>query len=449
MTSPSTIRKQFNQGLLTRIKKLTCTLASPNICDSQRPKETNRNVPHKQPESNTSRSKTPQPDPNQHPTKALPDESAKFCDYLRSQRNRSTTECHTGRPSHMKGKPVYYAKVSYSKDNKLIGKVDDTLYSKYVSKSINPNVYPYKIGTENLNPNKSSNNTSNSKDLITLLNKEREEVGNLKAELKKTYLHSKKDKTELQQRIEELTKTNKSLVKEQRVIEQKYNELKLLPKKLEAVTIQARTLAIGIVDALESAFASYNTSFANGCSEKELLNKIKLAVMQKLEKTCSIEGGISFSPELCKLSMLQTKSDKSFNPQKQEKVEYEVQEIVLNPKELEPKYKTSDKKPKSVDVIKKVNTNLHNGADIFGPILPTIEASVIVQNSDEHPSLLGTIANLNEELANISESENIKSSPGNIISVPKKSSKFPTNAMKELEELKARIMNRRKIGLNN
>lgn len=442
MTSPSTIRKQFNQGLLTRIKKLTCTLASPNTCDAQHPKENpSKNAARKYSESNTSRAKTPQPDPAQNnQPKALPDESAKFCDYLRSQRNRSTTECHTGRPN-VKAKAIPYAKVACARDSKTSGKAEDTLYSKYVSKSINPNVYPYRIGMENLNPNKTSNNTSNSKDLIALLNKEREEVGNLKTELKKTYLYSKKDKMELQQQLEELAKTNKALVKGQKALEQKYSELKLLPKKLEAVTIQARTLATGIVEALESAFAK------DCCGEKELLNKLKATVLQRMEKVSAVEGGISFSPELCRLSMLQAKSNRL--PNTQRPVEMEIK---LNTEDIEAKYRTSDKKPKnskSIDATKKINSNLHIGTDIFGPILPTIEASMIIQNNDENPSLLGTIANLNEELGNMSEGENIVPSPGNAVSAPKKSGKLPTNAMKELEELKARIMSRRKIASNN
>ncbi len=100
--------------------------------------------------------------------------------------------------------------------------------------------------------------------------------------------------------------------------------------------------------------------------------------------------------------------------------------------------------------------NLHRGSEIFGPILAAIEASNIVENADgvEHSSLMKTIENLNVELGNLSLSEDVllNSSPDKVphnVVMQAKEPKLNTNAaMRELEELKNRIRNRRKQALS-
>ena len=237
---------------------------------------------------------------------------------------------------------------------------------------------------------------------------------------------------ELQQEIENITKSNKNLIKEKINKEQRCNEAE---KRLTSITNQARHLAEGIINIMENILNNEITSPTN----KDTIEKLKKIAIETFEEVNDNKEGLNFASELYKLSMIQARlNEKPYNHA------INTYEVTLQPEEI----KKSVISNYSNNGKAKINTKLHMGDEIFGSIMPTINASMIIANNEDHPSLLGTLTNINDELGEMSEGENIINSPEAAAMIPKKSNKFP-NAMKELEELKARIMSRRRFTVNS
>ncbi len=234
-----------------------------------------------------------------------------------------------------------------------------------------------------------------------------------------------------------------------------------------------------------------NTEDPAGTGKKrDSIDEIRELITQKLQKASATEGGVDLSDELGKLTMLQERvaqfvkqseeGERTVTKKLQtwatttglEQIEEEdPAETAHDPKAVQsatqafgkcvhkaaqkdkpvPKQKPEPtSKPLAVQVEKKdqkrilamAGGNMHRGSEIFGPILSAIEASGIAENNDtaDHPSLMGTIENLNVELGNLSLSEDVALSPDN----PRpRLDEGPSKAMKELEELKNKIRSRR------
>jgi hypothetical protein len=282
------------------------------------------------------------------------------------------------------------------------------------------------LGVENKHPNKIEWDINSSRELIDLLNKEKEVSSYLKAELQKTCLESRKEKAELQKKIYELSKGNaecyKQIANEKSNSRQAWSTNKILSKRFESISSQTRMLVSGLVEVIDEV--------AKQVMDAKVKDSIKQLVINKLEKVNTVEGGIFFSDELRKikakkllLSNIQPKEDvKCYN------------EVKIN-EEYQPVR------------IEKLNANLHKGSEVFGTLLPEITISEIANDVDDHSSLLRTIKNINEEFDDIEEE--IDSSPEKVPAIPRKCPGIPTNSLKELEELKARLsVNKRKLACN-
>ena len=290
---------------------------------------------------------------------------------------------------------------------------------------------------ENYNPNISKDYTS--KCLLELIDKEKEASRYLKAELQKTCLESRKEKAELQKRIDELIKVNseyhKQLVKEKTHSKQINDDNNTLKTKLESISRQTKMIIDGIINIVEKV------------SNKDIeISKLREGIIEKLENANTITNGLSFNDELKKLK---AKSKIKRSISKTERIPPLFYKTRIN--EANSKLKGDDCQSIHIEEFNtmKCSTNPLKGSEIFGPMLPAINLSSIINIPDieDRTSLLKTIKNLCEEDEEL-ELKGIAPSPerpSEILRICNGKS-----SMKELKELKARLIeNKKRLALNS
>jgi len=553
-TAQPDIKKQFNQGLFSRIEKLAGVFASPKSYARHKDREStccvnqihtkNACVYTTYPEqTNYTRSKTPQPNAYQNTrprsiSKASINENTcqnnkvnvkelnnrLYYEYLKFQRDK------TGADTYYSSSANNTNQQSFKSKNLLLKttmQAENYASTKTIIRPVTPIECDQEI-QENFDPNKNvqfqesmpPEYSTKCKNLLLLLNKEREAVSNVKTELQRVCVESRQEKHKLQQEIEELSQINSTYYKQ--YLKEKENNAQIMIKnnqlthKLESASTQIRTLVNYTIDTIEKLFIlqfspppSENTTFSR---KKDPLEETRDQILANLAKVNSIEGGVNLSEELNKLSALQekvamytaannTQDAQKIIAEKTDKIPSklqtwatngleEIQEEIWEPTETltnhkaigkntekstrdntnavpsernmpemqnfnkikSPTKQCANKENKVPPVkIERKNTvlsqvNTHKGSEIFGPVLSAIEASGIVENPDvgDHASLLKTLENLNMELGNLSLTEDAMLSPVEKC-VIKKDSQYnqQSNAMKELEEIKARILNRK------
>jgi len=259
------------------------------------------------------------------------------------------------------------------------------------------------IGIENKNPNKMEHSLS--KDLLVLLNKEKEAVGYLKAELQKTCLDSRKEKAELQKKIHELNKTNtecyKQIAHERSSARQALNDNKALTQKYESVSTQNKVLINGFTELIEKIV-----------KQTVDLKTMETIIMNTLEEANKIEGGTLFSDELIKVKKLAAQTKENTKDES---------------------LYTENLKPNNILLLNEV-------------VLPEITVSEITYDIEDRSSLLRTINNLNEDFDEDFDDLVDDLSPEQVSAIPRKCPGMQTNALKDLEELKARLaLNKKKL----
>ncbi len=297
MCSPNSIKKQFSQGLFSRIEKLTCAFASPKTHIGSKRARDNLAIPGRGAKPSTKavaatmlvadpvqgRSRTPQPGysslqrqkrcvsrPGPAPVSGESTNKVNlkelnnrlYYEYLKFQRDKDPSVICCSRPASAAQRPtmestlrpgasqLHHSELLYSSssnNNTSTNKLTLNLHAMHADK---PGTKA-RTGTvsvcgppeedENWNPN---GETAKCKNLLLLLNKEREAVSSLKAELKRVCVESREEKGKLQQEIDELNKTNtayyKQYMKEKENSAQLDNNTKKLAAKSDSVSAQVR-----------------------------------------------------------------------------------------------------------------------------------------------------------------------------------------------------------------
>jgi len=378
MQSCKDAKSQFNKSLSTHIKQLTATFASPitNFGVSQL-KDKPITLANKTAsiQSNNNRAKTPQPrflinsaqeSVKQKKTSKEDPYNRLYYDYLKVQRNKTAIE--------------KYAPVNTK--YKVIRKPEkNSVRSRQSSKDHNV-ACPLEFNKENLYPSNMEDSKYNN--LIALVNKERETVNNMKAELQRVCIESRAERNRFQKEIEELNVKNTELrklhIREKEELHKKYDIMYSFMKALINEVIDKFTL-------------KGNTNQAHYAIED-----IKTIFIKELENVSRADIGIDFSEELSKL-------------------ENRVNRVI-----------------KADKTLKQTNTKLEQ----------------IQEETPEHKTeqslLLRALEDINSSVNELSLKEDLI--PEN--KVRSNSSIQPINimmtskAMKQLEEIKARILNRQR-----
>lgn len=405
------VKKQISQDLLVRIERLTSefSLGRNTAESSGGGKVFGQTAVRTSPRlhgSSTSRPKTPEMNAKRQANRGQHGEDTRC--YL--------TEDSTAESSSKKFRGLRYSQLENGKEvesNSKCGSKAD----KFAADT---------SGIENRYPNRMEWEGNSSRELIDLLNREKEASSYLKAELQKTCLDSRKEKAELQKKIHELNKANsdcyKQIANERSNSRQAWSANRILSKRFDAISLQARTLVGGLVELLDE--------IAKESVDAKAVEGVRKLLVCKIEKANAVEGGMFFSEEL---RMVKAKKFAGASQgAAQDKAETELRE-------------RDGFQPIRVE---KFNSNLHKGSEVFGPVLPEITVSEIANDIEDRSSLLRTIKNLNEEFDELGE-DNIVLSPEGVSALPRRCPGMPTNALKDLEELKARLaLNKKRFAAN-
>eukprot|EP00826_Nyctotherus_ovalis_P050458 TRINITY_DN6181_c0_g2_i3.p1 TRINITY_DN6181_c0_g2~~TRINITY_DN6181_c0_g2_i3.p1 ORF type:complete len:413 (+),score=123.88 TRINITY_DN6181_c0_g2_i3:108-1346(+) len=407
------IKKQISQDLLLRIERLTSEFSSAkNAADSSGNAkvfgQTAVRISPRLHGSSTSRPKTPEMNAKRQMNRGQLGEDTRC--YL--------TEDSTAESSSKKFKGLRYSQLENGKEIESSSKCGSKT-DKFATDA---------LGIENRYPNRMKWEGNSSRELIDLLNREKEASGYLKAELQKTCLDSRKEKAELQKKIHELNKANsecyKQIANERSNSRQAWSANRILSKRFDAISLQAKILVSGLVELIDE--------IAQEPVDAKVMEGVRKLLVCKIEKANAIEGGMFFSEELRRV--------------KAKKFADASQGVVKAKDKAEAELKEKDEfQPIRVE---KFNSNLHKGSEVFGPVLPEITVSEIANDVEDRSSLLRTIKNLNEEFDELGE-DNIALSPEGVCALPRRCPGIPANALKDLEELKVRLaLNKKKFAAN-
>lgn len=405
----SDARSQFNRSLCAHVKQLTATFASP-VTNFRASKSKEKLIAAAAQTTSfpagNSRAKTPQPAFLLNPTQAVHKEDAYsrlHYDYLKVQRNKSSAGKYTAKCKAAKRPPAMKTR-QHSRD--------------YGSSA----ACPLEFDKENLYPGGEDGKYNN---LVALVNKERETVNNMKAELQRVCLESRKEKSKLQREIEELNIKNAELIKVHN------RERNKLHEKCDALYYCIKTLTNAFVEKLLfMQNINHNTEFHHTKGYNPI-SEMKELFVKELERVRALEFDIDFSQELSRLRDITNKAVKAERLQAWAETRLEkIQEEAMERANTASTYK--------------------NAGECLAWEETRVKTSVPFQCSKQS-LLLRTLEDINasvSELALTEDSADVpvksKASDNSKGSIMKKESKATNNAIKQLEEIKARILNRQR-----
>ena len=276
-------------------------------------------------------------------------------------------------------------------------------------------LYQYEENKENIDPN----TIAREKTLAMVVNREREAVSNMKNEVQRVYSESREERKKFKNEIEELKKENSEYYKELSKARNNICEMRKQIEKIDSILNNVKKF----VDCIVENLLQINCS--NNLSESNLLTNIKDSIVAEIE---NFKIGIDFSEDIMKLKSkvnISTISGKSqiWAVPKLEKIQEEILETADN-NHIKPKNRRSENH-------RKVN---HDDFIIerkeYCSALTTLKGPNGVINTKDNS--IGTIG----------ASKKIKNKSSSYLLNKEYTS--TTNAMKQLEDIKTMIMNRRK-----